>query len=124
MQYSDLSLFADVCQVVTVLLSMAAYLPQWSVILKRRSSEHVALWAWILWLGSSTLSLIYALVLNYIEGIGAALLLTTSINFCFLIVTIGLIMRFRRPNNRGSKEEAASPGILDTLEDNSLPAGL
>ena len=97
MQYFSFSVFADLCQASTIFLSLIAYLPQWSTILKRRSSEHVALWAWILWLGSSGLSLVYAFLLNYLEETARLLLITSTFNVCFLLFTLALILRFRKP---------------------------
>ena len=99
MQYGNFSIFADFCQATTVLLSLVAYIPQWLVILKRQSSEHVALWTWILWLGSSVLSLIYALELTQQQGSVNVLLIAALFNVCFLMLTVGLILRYRHPAN-------------------------
>jgi len=86
----------DLCQQFTILIAFIAYVPQWRSLLKKRSSYHVSLQAWTLWTVSGALALIYAIVQNIAHGMAGALLLSTTANFLCLIITISLIVLFRK----------------------------
>ncbi len=97
MQYFDAASFADFCQACTIFFTLSAYVPQWLVLLKTKSSEQVALGAWILWLISNSLTFTYAGIIIALEDTAYLLLISTGFNILCIATTIVLILRYRKP---------------------------
>lgn len=78
-----------------MLLSLCAYLPQWHLMVKSRSSEGVALKSWLVWLISTALAVFYAVAQYLVHGTGLALVCSTAVSFLFVFTTIYMILRYR-----------------------------
>ena len=88
-------LSADFCQTATVLISLTAYLPQWTLLWRTKSSESVSLRAWAVWGLASACTLYYAIVQVAIHGTGWALVISTTCNFLCICFTFGLVFYYR-----------------------------
>lgn len=95
MESIDWLAFGDFLQSLTVLISLGAYLPQWFIIYRRKSSENVSLHAWLIWSISSSFTLFYACIQYKTYGTARALLFSSCMGFVFILATIILILRYR-----------------------------
>jgi hypothetical protein len=59
MSPQDLVPISNICQSCTVFISLIAYVPQWLVLCRNKSSESQSLGAWLLWLFSILLIMRY-----------------------------------------------------------------
>lgn len=64
----DVVLVSDVCQAITLLLSLFAYVPQWLSLKRSQSSKNISLGCWLMWAFSPFLSLSYASVQFLVRG--------------------------------------------------------
>ena len=78
------------------LLSLSAYLPQWKKIIATKSSKDISLQSWLLWTVSAAIAVFYAVAQYQTTGRGMALLFSTSVNLVFVIVTVYLLIIYRR----------------------------
>lgn len=86
---------ANYLQLLVPLISLIAYVPQWSKMVKTRSSKDISLKSWIIWIFSGAISLFYAIELFRYTGKGVPLLITSSASLLFVLVTVYLIAKFR-----------------------------
>ena len=86
---------ANICQIATTFISLFAYLPQWTEILRTKSSANISLKAWCLWIMSSSFALYYAVILFLINGRGLPLIVSSLTGLIFIIFTVALIVRYR-----------------------------
>lgn len=93
----SLSTAANTAQYLVILISLAAYVPQWLALLSTKNPQGISVRAWMLWLLSSFLSCFYAVAL-VIEGNAAyALVFTNVLTLTFVSITIALVLfRVRR----------------------------
>jgi len=96
MTSETLIITADICQSVTVLICLLAYIPQWITLIRNKSSKNISLQSWCLWVCSSLLGFFYANVQYMVYGTGFTLVTTTTANLIFIILTIGLIVHYRK----------------------------
>ncbi len=92
MELHHVLILGDVCQTVTIILSLCAYIPHWIALLQTSSVE-ISVSAWVIWSISGLLSFIYALVQNMIHGVASMLFYSTLANCICLTVTLCLIFR-------------------------------
>jgi uncharacterized protein with PQ loop repeat len=86
---------ADACQFAVPFISLSAYLPQWTRIVRTRSSAAISARSWAAWSFSSAFALFYAVVQLLRNGTGWALVLATSLGLVFVLFTLYLVLRFR-----------------------------
>ena len=96
MSQSALTIAASTCQCLTIACSLCAYVPQWTTLYRRKSSDDISLKAWFLWITCTLLGLFYALSTYFTSGVGLALVFTDVTSICFIAVTIGMILRYRK----------------------------
>ena len=78
------------------LLSLSAYLPQWKKIAVTKSSKDISLRSWLLWSVSAAIAVFYAVTQYQTTGHGVALVFSTTVNFIFVIVTVYLLIIYRK----------------------------
>jgi uncharacterized protein with PQ loop repeat len=86
---------ANVCQMSTVLISLAAYLPQWVKLYRTKSSENISLRSWCLWVVSSAFAFFYAVVQLLLNDRGWPLVVSTLTSFAFIVLTVLMIVKYR-----------------------------
>ncbi len=86
---------ANACQVVTTLISLSAYLPQWIKLIQTRSSGDISLRSWYLWFISASFALFYAIVQYLLNDRGWPLIISTLASLGCILFTVSLIVRFR-----------------------------
>jgi uncharacterized protein with PQ loop repeat len=86
---------ANVLQTSIPLFSLAAYVPQWVKLVRQRSSGNLSLLSWTSWTLTSSFALFYAVVRHAETGNAWALVFSAGSNLCFVLITIGLILRYR-----------------------------
>lgn len=96
-QFDLLVFLADLGQAMVPVLSLAAYLPQWRKLLKTRQSGSVSAVSWGIWSLSSVLAMFYAIVQLHRTGYGVALVFSSVLSLCFVLITFALVYRFRQP---------------------------
>lgn len=87
---------ANILQSAVPFLSLAAYVPQWSRIVVRKSSEDVSLAAWLLWAATAAIAVFYAIVQILATGQGLALVFSNSLSLLFIAITVVLVFAYRR----------------------------
>lgn len=87
---------ANVAESLVPLLSLIAYVPQWRHLLRTRDSSSISLVSWGIWALAYAISVFYASVLLAVTGKGVPLLLTTSCGLAFVLITLGIALRFRK----------------------------
>ena len=92
---------ANVLQSCIPILSLAAYIPQWRKLISGRSSKDISLRAWLMWSVSSGIAVFYAMVQRLLTGHGTALVFSSVANFLFVLITVGLVVRYRDKNLAG-----------------------
>ena len=93
---STLSIAANIAQLTSMPICLAAYVPQWVTMVRNRSSDDVSLNAYLIWIFSASLGLFYSIVQLAETGSGSALLITTVVNFICLVITAVMIAWYRR----------------------------
>jgi len=78
------------------LLSLSAYLPQWKKIVETKSSRDISLRAWLLWSVSAAIAVFYAVAQYQTTGQGTALVFSSTVNLIFVIITVYLLVIYRR----------------------------
>jgi uncharacterized protein with PQ loop repeat len=78
------------------LLSLSAYLPQWKKIIATKSSKDISLHSWLLWSVSAAITVFYAVAQYQTTGKGSALVFSSSVNLIFVIVTVYLLLIYRK----------------------------
>ena len=78
------------------LLSLSAYLPQWKKIIATKSSKDISLRSWLLWSVSAAIAVFYAVAQYQATGKGTALVFSSSVNLIFVIVTVYLLVIYRK----------------------------
>ena len=78
------------------LLSLTAYLPQWKKIVETKSSRDISLPSWLLWSVSAAIAVFYAVIQYQTTGQGIALVFSTMVNLIFVIITVYLLVIYRR----------------------------
>jgi uncharacterized protein with PQ loop repeat len=78
------------------LLSLSAYLPQWKKIVATKSSKDISLRAWLLWSVSAAIAVFYAVAQYQTTGKGTALVFSSSVNLIFVVVTVYLLVIYRK----------------------------
>ncbi len=87
--------FANAAQSCVPILSLCAYVPQWHKLQQTRSSGSISLVAWAIWFIYYSIAVFYSLILLFVTGRGVALVATTSVGLGCVLLTMGLIWRFR-----------------------------
>ena len=78
------------------LLSLSAYLPQWRKIVATKSSKDISLHSWLLWSVSAAFAVFYAVAQYQTTGKGTALVFSSSVNLIFVVVTVYLLVIYRK----------------------------
>jgi len=78
------------------LLSLTAYLPQWRKIVATKSSKDISLHSWLLWSVSAAITVFYAVIQYQITGQGTALVLSSAVNLVFVVITVYLLLVYRK----------------------------
>lgn len=78
------------------LLSLVAYIPQWQKLIKTKSSEDISLKSWLIWTASTSFAVFYAVVQYWVNGHGAALVFSSVTGLLFILVTVYLVLVYRR----------------------------
>ncbi len=86
---------ANLCQIATTFISLSAYVPQWTKLLRTKSSANISLRSWCLWAVSSSFALFYAIVQLLLNGRGWPLIVSTLAAVCFVLSTVFLVIKFR-----------------------------
>ena len=86
---------SDFLQSLTVVIALAAYLPQWQTLYRNKSSQNISLKAWVLWTVSGICTWFYAYVQYHTYGTGQMLLITSTLGMFFLFATLALLWRYR-----------------------------
>ncbi len=86
---------ANAAQSCVPILSLCAYVPQWRKLLKTRSSGSISLISWAIWMTSYSIAVFYSTTLLLVTGRGAPLVFTTSVGLGCVMLTMGLVWRFR-----------------------------
>ncbi len=90
------SKIADLCETITIFISLGAYLPQWRMMIKNRSSQNHSIVAWLIWLFSGFLGLFYAIV-QYINSPSSyVLVFSMSANMLFVLGTLLMVAYYRK----------------------------
>jgi uncharacterized protein with PQ loop repeat len=84
------------------LLSLTAYLPQWRKIVATKSSKDISLYSWLLWSVSAAITVFYAVTQYQITGHGTALVLSSAVNLVFVIITVYLLLIYRKKGATGN----------------------
>ena len=110
---------ANFAQSITIAISLAAYLPQWMTLRRKRSSENISLSSWSLWLVSSLCSLSYAATQLLVYGTGQVLVVTSVLSVLFIAVTLGLIFLYspKRDLSAPTADLAKLRAILESQND-------
>ena len=108
MTESGFLFFADVCQSLTIVLSLVAYFPQWRRFYVNKSSANVSLRSWYLWLVGNIFSWIYACTCFVLIGACGMLLVTNTLAITFNIVTLGMIQFYKK---KELSEQNLSPAL-------------
>jgi uncharacterized protein with PQ loop repeat len=87
---------AGMCQIATTFISLSAYVPQWSKLHRTKSSANISVRSWCLWLVSSSFGVFYATVQLLLNRRGWPLVLSTCAGLAFVMVTLLLVLKFRR----------------------------
>lgn len=88
-------LTANLLQASIPFFSLAAYIPQWLKLRRLQSSTNLSLLSWLTWTLTSLFALFYALVRHAETGNAWALVFSTSMNLCFVVTTVLLILHYR-----------------------------
>ncbi|QLG89550.1 hypothetical protein HQ393_15565 [Chitinibacter bivalviorum] len=88
---------ATILQASVGVLSLIAYVPQWRTLHASKSSQNIALSSWAIWTVSSVIATLYAVVQVLAHGRGWALVFSASTNLVFVLITVALIAKYRRP---------------------------
>jgi uncharacterized protein with PQ loop repeat len=91
---------ANVLQASVPFLSLCAYVPQWKQLVDTKSSRDISLIAWTIWIFSSSFALFYAVVSFQVTGSGLSLLFAASMNLFFVLITVYLILRYRKEKQK------------------------
>lgn len=86
---------ANFLQTSVPLLSLLAYFPQWSKIIRSRSSTAISARAWLLWGCTRSFTLFYAIVQLLLNGRGWPLVISSVTGLVFVIMTLLLVLKFR-----------------------------
>jgi len=78
-------------------LSLAAYVPQWRVLMRSRDSSSISLMSWGIWAVSYFIATFYSTMLLLVTGRGLPMVITTALGLCFVLFTMLLVWRLRRP---------------------------
>ena len=87
---------ADIGQAAVPILSLVAYLPQWTKLQRGKSSGSISIRAWAVWTLSSVLAVFYAIVQLEVTGRGWALVLSSGLGLLFVLITLVLVVRYRK----------------------------
>jgi uncharacterized protein with PQ loop repeat len=88
---------AGAAQSCVPILSLCAYVPQWRKLLQTRSSGSISLVSWYLWAGSYSIATLYSTLLLLVTGKGWPMVAATSLGLSFVLFTLVLLLRFRKP---------------------------
>lgn len=94
---------ANLCQLAVPFIGFFAYLPQWTKLVRTKSSRDLSLRSWCLWIVSSVAALFYAIVQLLLNGRGWPLVVACVITLVSVLFTVSLIVRYRR-----GREEAGT----------------
>lgn len=87
---------ANFCQAAVPFISLMAYLPQWVKLYRTKSSAAISVRSWCAWTVTSSFALFYAAVQLLLNGRGWALVLATTLGLAFVLITLGLVIKYRR----------------------------
>ncbi|MEY3775602.1 MAG: hypothetical protein RLZZ129_2382 [Verrucomicrobiota bacterium] len=87
---------ANFLQITIPVMSLLAYLPQWTKLRESRDSGAISTRAWALWTLAAVFAMYYAVVQLLLNGRGWALVISSGAGLLFVTVTLALVLRFRR----------------------------
>ena len=96
-QLESLLWVAGVAESSVPVLSLAAYVPQWRMLMRSRDSSSISMTSWGIWAVSYVIATFYSSVLLLSTGRGWPLVITTALGLCFVLFTMLLVWRLRRP---------------------------
>jgi len=78
-------------------LSLAAYIPQWRMLMRSRDSSSISLMSWGIWAVSYAIATFYSTMLLLVTGRGLPMVIATGLGLCFVLFTMLLVWRLRPP---------------------------
>lgn len=87
---------ANLMQVSVPFLTLVAYLPQWIMLVKTKSSEDFSLSAWVLWTVSAGFGMFYSIVQLQMNGHGWPLVVSATSSLSFVVLTLALVAYYKR----------------------------
>ena len=96
-QMENLMWLAGVAESAVPVLSLAAYIPQWRVLMRSRDSSSISMISWGIWAVSYVIATFYSSMLLLTTGRGMPLVITTALGLCFVLFTMLLVWHLRRP---------------------------
>jgi len=117
--YSSLVPVVDFLQSTTGIIALIAFVPQWMLIIRSKSTAGLSLPCWLMWLVSSSFALCYAFVHLKIGGNTHVLLYTTVISFVATISTVGLILWYH-PKRLSAKYKSQVSTVSPEHQGNKL----
>lgn len=88
---------AGVAESAVPVLSLAAYIPQWRMLMRTRDSSSISLMSWGIWAVSYVIATFYSTILLLVTGRGLPMVITTALGLCFVLFTMLLVWRTRPP---------------------------
>lgn len=96
MDFQQLTTHGDICQALTLALSLAAYIPQWYTLTRTKCVENISVRSWYLWLLSALLAWFYSLVQFKAYSTGIVLFATNTAIVLCIITTLALLSLYRK----------------------------
>ncbi len=87
-------------QSALIFVVVFANFPQWIKLVKTKSSADFSISTWVLYLVCSLISVFYAIMSQIVHGSSGSLLFSTSSNLIANVVTMFLILKYRRFDQR------------------------
>lgn len=86
---------ANLLQTSVPVLSLLAYFPQWSKIIRSRTSTAISARSWLLWGCTGAFTLFYAIVQLLLNDRGWPLVISSVTGLVFVLLTLLLILKYR-----------------------------
>lgn len=109
---------SNYAQMLCGVLALIAFVPQWKTILISKSSSNISLSSWCLWSFCTSITFFYSVVHYRVSGETFALMISTGFNVIFSVITLILIVYYRRAQSHGTS--VAHPSLIKALEDQSV----
>ena len=91
MSKEEFLIYGDICQCVTILLTLLAYFPLWRSIKASKPPVIMNIIPWLVWLLSASMAWVYAAIQWSTYGVAQLLLASTSFMLLFNLYTVLLL---------------------------------